>query len=385
VLNSNNKKENFISAINNSYITIKEALYEKMNKSLKRNSILRIEKILLTQFFNDSFKFQINGVIEKDFMHIGILPIVNIFRDSKSTYYAIFEPLAIECCLKWWGENKKKVTNFLMENTFSRLLDILQEDGLKTNIKGIIFEKLISAIFLQIEFQDKTIIELPFIKCFLENNKNLVEIPNWIKTIKFKCEMRTNQIEGFNDFEMLNKIIKEKKSIFYKASDLCGFDGILILFDENGNFYLIIISFKLYSGIISKENHILSIRQTNLEYIFAIKNKNVINDKNKDKEKYLTFNQTEELIKKYFIKEDNKERNDVFNLLSKNQGILRLHIELPCTSFDNEIEKFYVNNNEINILLTKENLKNLIFDEKMVALIQEIWKENLKIKVLYEV
>jgi hypothetical protein len=64
------------------------------------------------------------------------------------------------------------------------------------------------------------------------------------------------------------------------------------------------------------------------------------------------------------------------NLLNKNSGTIRLHIELPCTSFDDQIEKVNVKNNDVNILLTKENLNKIIFDETQLIIIQNIWENK---------
>lgn len=370
IKNDLTKVEKLKFAINESYLIMKNALYEKMKYVLskKKENILAIEKILISSLFCDSFQFEIDTNV-KDLMDIGILPIIIDYKNNPK-YLAINESLAIEACILWWSDNKKTATNYVLDDAFKTIEKHFQKEGLRGQTKGVLFETFVSSIFTQKKFQGVLIYDLPFIKCFQKYLKT--DFPSWMKELEFICEINPNLFDTKlkNDCEVIKKIFQEKISFIFKTSDLCGLDKILVIFKDD-KFYLIIISFKIYSTPIEKNDHITSVKQTNINYIYSKKINQTFNGD------YLTFVNTEKIIKENFIVDEfDNDRKEILDLLNKNSGTLRLHIELPCTSFDNKIEKIYVNNNEVNILLTEKYLNTLISDKRHLNIFREIWKRN---------
>jgi hypothetical protein len=156
----------------------------------------------------------------------------------------IKDNLIIEVCKDLFNDDFNIITKKIIEH-FQRSLIT---DSIKSKSKGDNLELIILALFLNKEYQNKSLSELNFIK---KNLSNECDVPEWLKNVKFKCDDFENQIlVGKSDIEILKFYLNNKKYTILKPSNNMHPDGILII-KYNEKYYFIIVCDKMSWDIVS--------------------------------------------------------------------------------------------------------------------------------------
>jgi hypothetical protein len=247
---NNSKKENkdlteiLNNSIKKSYDLIKKHLKERLqillNSDQKQSYKKALEELIFFSFFyrsNDFFPLSKDIDQTTDLMNLGVVSQKSDPDGTQLVEY-IKDNLIIEVCKDLFNDDFNIITKKIIEH-FQRSLIT---DSIKSKSKGDNLEVIILALFLNKEYQNKSLSELNFIK---KNLSNECDVPEWLKNVKFKCDDFENQIlVGKSDIEILKFYLNNKKYTILKPSNNMHPDGILII-KYNEKYYFIIVCDKM--------------------------------------------------------------------------------------------------------------------------------------------
>jgi hypothetical protein len=217
--------------------------------------------------------------------------------------------------------------------------------GKESSEKGKPFEMFMLSCFLNPNFQNKKLSELPFLKSTLKT------IPKWFDNVIFNCKNIINSNNPNDDM----KILEEKNiDVILSPSNKMRLDGLYVPTDKKKLFYPITIAIKssclLVNNSISMKNFDSSCL-TNI-YTTVEDNKTILDD---CKEQYEKFH-------------NHFDKNNI-------GGEIRILIEYPkyesLESFVSEDEKLvlvYLNQDNLNLLIDKEKIEYIDSFKKILQI-----------------
>jgi hypothetical protein len=233
-----------------------------------------------------------------------------------------------------------------MKKIIQHFQDALITDTIKSTTKGNNLELVILSIFLDEQFQDVSLSELPFIK---NNFPQYHKIPEWLEKIKFKCKdfVKTEDF-GSSDAKILKMFLKENKYFMLKPTNKMHPDGIMI-FQYNDKYYFMIIGDKISCDDVSSKETKKNIYSTDLQLIYI--------DNYIEKKKLYNADYDPS-------SEEQKKQIEFFNEFPAKQigGVIRIRFEIDPQSTNLKSlyfsEKIY--NIKIMITITRKNLDTFI-------------------------
>jgi hypothetical protein len=362
------KNSSYLEILNNSlkisYKEIKNDLLERFQSLFSNKTTLLTrqyyqraikELIFVSSFYRSEIYFPLSIDTDQtiDLMHLGVVN--QKYEDGVQKVNYIKDILIIEVCKEIFKDDS------LLIKILEYFQTSLITDSIKSTTKGNNLELIILSLFLNQEFQNKPLIDLPFIKENLPKNFDKSKY-EWLTKIEFKCNdfgIIENFVEfGKSDCEILKNFIKNEKHIILKPSNDMHPDGILVFFFEK-KYYFLIIGDKMSWNKVDSTTHKKNLYSTDLN-LFYIDNYDIMKVNHDDK--YPKKNNNINESQKQFFKSFPPDQIG---------GVIRILFELDPSYINHDTicfkEDIFGNNVEqIIIYITKKNLNTFIIDKNII-------------------